>query len=142
MKIQGVDITSFMTYILNHTREVIEYDWGLDYSKKVITDVMNRAYEDLRKIDFTQLTMDEAITLGFRQFNSDDENFLLVPLWLYPALPDGIHLRSINNEEVIKGVNDIDNDNRYGLLAYGITITPPEPEIKPEDSIRIDEMEE
>jgi len=46
-------------------------------------------------------------------------------LWLFTPsefsyLPDGIELKSINGERVIKGKDYIDKDVRFGHLAYGI----------------------
>lgn len=51
----------------------------------------------------------------------EDEN----PLWLftpeeYNQLPDGIDLESINGKSYTKGKDYIDDDTRFGYLAYGI----------------------
>lgn len=47
-------------------------------------------------------------------------------LWLltpeeYAALPDGTHLMSINNAISVKGTDYIDQDTRFGCIAYGFT---------------------
>ncbi len=46
-------------------------------------------------------------------------------LWLFTEdefnkLPDGIELICINGETVIKGVDVIDMDTRYGHIAFGV----------------------
>ena len=46
-------------------------------------------------------------------------------LWLltpseYAMLPDGFVLTCIDGEECTKGVDYIDNDTRFGHLAYGV----------------------
>lgn len=49
----------------------------------------------------------------------DDELWVLTPEEL-AQLPDGIELESINGEKVVKGKDRIDDDTRWGYLAYGI----------------------
>lgn len=46
-------------------------------------------------------------------------------LWLltpeeFRALPDGIELTDIFGETAVKGIDEIDQDTRCGLMAYGI----------------------
>jgi len=46
-------------------------------------------------------------------------------LWLFTPeefhkLPDGIELVSINGNKAIKGKDYIDQDTRFGYLAYGV----------------------
>ena len=47
-------------------------------------------------------------------------------LWLltseeYKELPDGVRLLCIDNELVTKGKDYIDQDTRFGCLAFGLT---------------------
>ena len=49
-------------------------------------------------------------------------------LWLlteeeFKEVPNGTVLISINNEPTVKGKDYIDNDTRFGVLAYGLTPT-------------------
>lgn len=44
----------------------------------------------------------------------------LIPLYLYPSLPLGITLISINGEDVIFDGSNIDTDTRFGCIACGI----------------------
>jgi len=39
----------------------------------------------------------------------------------FDALPMGTELTCINNKKVVKGKDYIDNDTRFGYLAYGIS---------------------
>ena len=46
-------------------------------------------------------------------------------LWLltpdeFVALPDGAVLTAIDGEKATKGIDEIDNDTRFGHLAYGL----------------------
>jgi hypothetical protein len=46
-------------------------------------------------------------------------------LWLFTPeefshLPDGIRLTCIDGNEVVKGEDDIDQDIRFGVIAFGV----------------------
>ena len=47
------------------------------------------------------------------------------PVWLFTVdefsqLPDGMELTSITGEKVVKGKDKIDDDTRFGHMAYGV----------------------
>lgn len=44
----------------------------------------------------------------------------LIPLYLYPSLPKGIILTSIDGEEKVFDGSNIDTDIRFGCIAWGI----------------------
>ena len=50
----------------------------------------------------------------------DDSNLWLLTPSEYAMLPDGFVLTCIDGEECTKGVDYIDNDTRFGHLAYGV----------------------
>lgn len=64
----------------------------------------------LTKEEFDKKVAKEKNTLGL----------YLIPLYLYPSLPIGITLTSINGEEIVFDGSNIDTDNRFGCLAWGI----------------------
>ena len=64
----------------------------------------------LTKEEFEKKVANEKNTLGLR----------LIPLYLYPSLPIGITLTSINGEEIVFDGSNIDTDTRFGCLAWGI----------------------
>ena len=49
----------------------------------------------------------------------DDKLYLFTPDE-FEQLPDGTELTCINNTKAIKGVDTIDQDTRFGYLAYGV----------------------
>lgn len=49
----------------------------------------------------------------------DEHLWLITPAEL-EELPDGVELECISGEKVIKGKDRIDDDTRWGYLAYGI----------------------
>ena len=64
----------------------------------------------LTKEEFEKKVANEKNTLGLR----------LIPLYLYPSLPVGITLTSIDGEEIVFDGSNIDTDVRFGCLAWGI----------------------
>ena len=64
----------------------------------------------LTKEQFDKKVANEKNTLGLR----------LIPLYLYPSLPIGITLTSIDGEERVFDGSNIDIDIRFGYLAWGI----------------------
>lgn len=64
----------------------------------------------LIKEEFDKRVANEKNTLGLR----------LIPLYLYPSLPIGITLTSINGEEIVFDGSNIDTDVRFGCIAWGI----------------------
>lgn len=50
----------------------------------------------------------------------DEELWLLTPKE-YEKLPDGVQLKCIDGEYVVKGKDIIDDDVRFGCLAFGLT---------------------
>ena len=64
----------------------------------------------LTKEEFDKKVENEKNTLGLR----------LIPLYLYPSLPIGITLTSIDGEEIVFNGSNIDTDVRFGCIAWGI----------------------
>lgn len=59
----------------------------------------------------------------------DESDLYLIPLYLLSFIPIGTKLTSIDGETVIYDGTNIDNDIRFGCIAYGINI----PETKGEE---------
>ena len=74
--------------------------------------ILQSEYEKghLTKEEFDKGVVDQKNTLGLR----------LIPLYLYPSLPIGITLTSIDGEEKVFDGKNIDTDMRFGCLAWGI----------------------
>ena len=64
----------------------------------------------LTKEEFDKKVANEKNTIGLR----------LIPLYLYPSLPIGIILTSIDGKEIAFDGSNIDTDVRFGCLAWGI----------------------
>ena len=64
----------------------------------------------LTKEEFDKEVVDQKNTLGLR----------LIPLYLYPSLPIGTILTSIDGKEITFDGSNIDTDVRFGCIAWGI----------------------
>lgn len=51
----------------------------------------------------------------------DNQELLLLTPEEFAALPDGTELTAIDGEVAVKGRDEIDDDTRFGHLAYGVT---------------------
>lgn len=87
-------------------------------SKQYSKDIVDKLQGNL---DFMELittsTYDELYHLGFRRW---DENLILIPLWIFPFIKDGVKLYCFDGEIVEKGKDEIDTDTRFGCMAYGV----------------------
>lgn len=122
------EYTSFekLEYIRNiiakRAAEVFTYkNWSDDFAAKYIReipDILTNSELELKDIDISVLTERECDLLGFGSWSKDNP-MKLIPLWTLPFLPEKIKCSSISGNVVIDKSN-IDNDNRFGYLAYGI----------------------
>ena len=71
---------------------------------------------ELMKLDLRDLER-----LGFQRYCADS-TLTLIPLWVYPCIPDRTILVHINGDKKIKGLDNIDLDTRGGCIAYGVYI--------------------
>lgn len=125
-------------------------DFARKHSKEAYENVC-RAISDLWTSE-DNFTIKQAKELGFRRFidaekekaeldeliasdkiseveyNEELEkiektkDLYLIPIYLYGALPDGLEVVSISGKTKVVGKDHIDNDNRFGLLAYGLKL--------------------
>ena len=108
---------------LNRVASVIVYgNWTDEFKMSVIKEIPSivkgweKEYGSF-KIDPNLLTMEDTEKLGFGKW--DDSDLRLIPLWLFPFLSEELEVYSINGKKITK-LSDMDNDNRFGCLAYGI----------------------
>lgn len=72
--------------------------------------------------DYRTLSMDDLVALGFGQW---DDRLALIPGDWHSALPTGLELICINGQPAVVGRDYIDDDIRFGCLAYGIRCAEP-----------------
>lgn len=82
-----------------------------------VQSVMRRARN--RRVTIAELdalTDDELFALGFGNW---DGALRLIPLWAWNYIANGEELTSISDTVKVKGRDEIDNDVRFGCIAWG-----------------------
>lgn len=70
-------------------------------------------------IDWKNLTLEEAKELRFCRWDKESDLWL-IPIWLYPFIPEDLELTSISGSKEF--APNIDTDTRFGCLAWGILL--------------------
>lgn len=102
--------------------EPIAYtSWGTELSINHIRDLPDRLMKspNFFPVDPNDLTREEMENLGFRKWSSESD-LMLIPLYLFPYLKEGIKISSISGNEYHFFRESADNDHRMGLLAFGV----------------------
>lgn len=107
-------------FMLNKAAEVMNYtNWSDEFSTKQIREITDIVDQQIGKINIAELTKEQMDDLGFGTW-SEDNPMRLIPLWLFKFLPDEIESECINGTKTVLKTAEMDNDHRYGYLAYGI----------------------
>jgi hypothetical protein len=114
----GIEL-QHITPLLNRIAEAKNYtNWSDQFARKYIVESFeNMVAKEVKWEELINLPYEDLWTFGFRQFN---DQLLLIPLWLFSAIPQGFRLTSISGREVEVGKDDIDLDTRAGCIAFGI----------------------
>jgi len=107
-------IQIFINYTSLVTNLVHEYPIDPDR----ILRLTSQLKEELYPLDFSEFTEEELKILGFAYF---DKDLLVAPKWVFPYMKEGQTLTSISGSKVVVGKDYIDDDTRFGRIAYGIT---------------------
>lgn len=127
MNIGKSNVVGLLRHVVNTVAMGKEYQgWSTEFSHRQAVEALENVQEELKKLDFTELSAEELYELGFSKWSEEMPNVYLIPLYLYPCIPDGTELTCIDGGKYTKGVHAIDNDVRFGCLAYGITVEEPE----------------
>ena len=119
-----VEIQNCLTWYANKVAETVQYDiWSDEFCRKEIKESTETFLKAMKKyIDWNNLTKEEAWELRFRRWDEDVPNLYLIPLYLLPILPIGTEVTSISGDKIIYDGQNLDNDVRFGCIAYGIEI--------------------
>ena len=118
------EIINCLTWYANRVAETVQYtSWSDEFCRKEVRQATMDFVSELRKyIDFSKLTREEAVALRFGQWEEGSDLYL-IPLYLLPIVPVGTELTCISGESVVYDGTNIDNDVRFGCIAYGIRIS-------------------
>lgn len=119
-----IEITNCLTWYANKVAETVQYEsWSDEFSRKEIRNATALMLEELKKhIDWDNLTKEDAIELRFKRWDEDIPDLFLIPLYLLPIVPFGTELTSIFGDKILYNGSNVDKDNRFGCIAYGIEI--------------------
>lgn len=116
-------IMNLLTWYANQIEMAIEYYHEPNDIYTEIKIARKKFLEKLKdEIDFNNLSKQEAIELRFVKWSEEDPSLYLIPIWLLPILPVGMKLTCINGEDIVYDGNNVDNDVRFGCLAYGVRV--------------------
>ena len=96
------------------------------WQEKIITgaEILNLTKDfSLIADDFNKLTIEQAKCLGFCKWSDEFDDLYLIPSYLWRFIPIGLDIRDFYNNRVIyDNFNDLNNDERFGCLAFGVII--------------------
>lgn len=117
------DIINCLIKYATHVAETVQYkNWSDEFCRKEIQTATMDFLSTIRKhIDFSKLTREEAYSLGFGRWSAENDLYL-IPLYLLPIIPIGIELTCIDGQKIIYDGTNVDNDVRFGYIAWGIEI--------------------
>lgn len=118
------EIINCFTWYANQVAETVQYtNWSDEFCRKEISLATKNFLDELRNyIDFSNLTREEAFALRFGKWD-DESDLYLIPLYLLPIIPIGTELTCINGGKIIYDGKNVDNDVRFGCIAYGFNIS-------------------
>jgi hypothetical protein len=109
--------------ILTKAAEIICYkdSWSDKFKIEEINSLGDNFKKHNELIDLSKLTRDQAEELEFGNWSEDTE-MLLIPLWIYPFLDNTVKLKVECIDGEVKDLypNEMDNDHRFGFIAYGL----------------------
>ena len=112
------EIKNCLTWLANQI--ALDYIYGDKFHSN--KEIMEKFYDSIKnEIEWNTMTTQQAKELRFARWSDDMPNLWLIPIWLYPVIPDDLPLICINGEKT-NTAEGIDTDIRFGCLAYGIEI--------------------
>ena len=108
--------------IVNSAAESMNYlNRNADFVASQIREIPERLKETdwFVPVNPADLTETEMRELDFGEYPEEGPMFL-IPLWLFPFLPDEVDCGCIDGEKRIQKKSEMDNDHRFGCLAYGV----------------------
>lgn len=117
------EIQNCFTWLVNEVSQTVIYNWSDSLKRDANKQTFNYFYKELEKyIDFKNITVEEAKELRFGKWSDEQPDLWLFPLYLVPIIPEGLEIEYIDGTKGIYEKDKMDNDTRFGCVAYGINI--------------------
>lgn len=116
------ELQNCLTWLANAVAESCLHVKSPDHLDKDIRSswrVFCNSIKSNNHIDWKNLTLQEAKELRFRRWE-EESDLWLIPIWLYPFIPEDLELTSIGGNKGF--AHNIDTDVRFGCLAWGILL--------------------
>jgi hypothetical protein len=111
-------------FIVRRAAEAMLYGtWSPGFIAGYLKEVPDKikCAEWYKPIELSNFSEDQMKDLGFVRWSEDDPMYM-IPLWLYPFLPDEIECKSIDGVQVRYKKSEMNTDSRFGCLAYGVYV--------------------
>lgn len=121
------ELVNHFTWLVNRLFQLNTYNWGANFKEKELKNAFDTFYKSLQKesnkplIDISKMTIETAKEMGFGKWDENSDLYLF-PLWFMPLIPIGTEVTSIFGEKIIYDGTNLDNDIRFGCIAYGIEL--------------------
>lgn len=121
------NLLAHFTWLANRLSELNTYNWSADFKERELKDAFDTFYKSLQKesnkplIDLSKMTIEAAKEMRFCKWDENSDLYLF-PLWFKPLIPIGTEVTTIGGEKIIYNGTNLDDDIRYGCLAYGIEL--------------------
>lgn len=120
------EVVNHLTWLINNLSQTNTFvNWEDAFKAQENSKAFDAFYKSLIKnkhIYLENLTVEEAQELRFSKWSEEIPNLYLFPLWVVPLIPDGTECVSISGERFKFNKSSVDNDIRFGCVAYGIEI--------------------
>lgn len=125
-------LCNIRNYLTNMAAEVIQ--WKHPQETVFHKDRLAALEKEHNKYDPKELTLEQAQQLGFKRWDKTNK-LMLAPLWIVPFLVDKLEVADITepNTPVHVDKKDLDDDARYGCVAWGLTFDELEVEQEAEE---------
>lgn len=115
------EILNCLTWFANRVSETTQYEnWSDEFCRKEIKEANQKFVEEIKNhIDWDNLTEEDCKELRFGKWD-EESGIYLIPLYLFPIIPIGLKVYCISGAEIVNDGTNLDNDIRFGCIAYGI----------------------
>lgn len=123
------ELITHFTWLANRLAEINTYNmyWSTEFKEKHIKETFDTFYKSLQcdtnkhLIDISKITIETAKEMRFKKCDENSDLYLF-PLWFKPLIPIGTEVTAIDGDKIIYNGENLDDDMRFGCLAYGIEL--------------------
>jgi hypothetical protein len=117
-------VKAIRTLLLNKIGQTLAYkNWSDEFKMSEINEIPTivkkwEKNDGSFSINPNELSSEQMDELNFGNW-SGESPIKLIPIWLFPFLCDEFECESIDGDKYTK-LSQLDNDQRFGYIAYGV----------------------